>query len=601
MAQKIKFTDLSIKQLFQNFYLIPDYQREFIWGDKEVTQLLEDIYDEFSDSSDSEYFLGSIVVCTKKESHTVEVIDGQQRLITISLLLNNLRRLYKKAGESYNIIENLLFSETITASGATISSSMVDILYEGKEVLYDLYKEEDDTKIDPKIVEGYPGKTIFDAHKNIVFFLDYNFNIKEKLPALKKFVGYFLNKVKIIQIETPGIGNALKIFETINERGISLDQVDLLKNLLFRQIDRKAFLKLNKEWNKFKKLIGGEKKKEKPLRFLRYFIMANYPIEKNKKGDRIVREDDIYQWFVNHERQCNYKTDSLGFVRKVHENAGFYINLLRNRYYTQANSNLENIFRLVGSGFKQHFILFLSGKHLEEELFSHLLRQLETLLFYYNITKEPPRDIEKRFASWAEEIRLIKNKKDLNDFISSRIKGDIANRTKPYETNFMNLRVTSMQKYKLRYVLSKIAQYVDTQRLGDTLDISISNYLKRSIHIEHILPQNPTTELLSEFSDGNKTEYNEYMQKLGNLTLLERPINTSIRRDFFSKKCKEYSKSIFYLTKSIVNLDSVGKDTSINRINEDLASFSSWDKKAIDERHRILFNLSQKIWKIELL
>jgi len=333
MSKKIQFTDLAIQKLFQDFYLIPDYQREYVWEEKEVAQLLNDIYDEFIINPDSEYFLGSIVVCKSKESHKFEVIDGQQRLITLSLVLNNIRRLYKNARESYSTIEKLLFSETITDLGETFSSNIIDIQYEGKDVLYDLYKADNDDEIHPKMVEGLPGKTIFDAHKNIFFFFDDNFNASERIPNLKRFLGYFLNKVKLIQIETPEIGKALKIFETINERGISLDQVDLLKNLLFIQIDRNDFPKLKKEWEKFKSSILGKKEKEKPLRFLRYFIMANYEVLKDKKSSQIVREDDIYPWFIDNEKRCNYKSDPFGFVRKIEENAAFYMNLIKNRYY----------------------------------------------------------------------------------------------------------------------------------------------------------------------------------------------------------------------------------------------------------------------------
>jgi uncharacterized protein with ParB-like and HNH nuclease domain len=601
MSKKIEFTDLAIQKLFQNFYVIPDYQREYVWAEKEVLQLLNDIYEEFSDNPDSEYFLGSIVVCKSSESHKFEVIDGQQRLITLSLVLNNLRRIYKATNENYTSIEKLLFSETITEAGDTINSNIVDILYEGKEVLYDLYKADIDADIDPKMVEGLPGKTIFDAHKHISFFIDGNFKFKDRIPTIKKFLGYFLNKVKLIQIETPEIGNALKIFETINERGLSLDQVDLLKNLLFRQISRKDFQKLKKDWEKFKKSIVGGKEKEKPLRFLRYFIVANYQSSKDKNRDPIVREDDIYHWFVQNEKLCNYKSDSFGFVRKIQENASFYIDLLKNRYNGQSNYNLENIFRLVGSAFKQHFILLLSAKNLKRELFDHFLLQLETLLFYYNITKEPPRDLEKRFAMWAEEIRKVRKKNELNDFIESRMKPDVENRTRNFDSNFLELNANSMQKYKLKYILGKIALYVDNQRIGDTQSISIANYVKRSIHIEHILPENPEKELLNSFSNGDKNLYNEYMLKLGNLTLLERPINTSIKRNFYATKCIEYSKSIFYLTKSLTNLENVGKNTSINRINLELKCFKNWDREAINERHKMLLNLANKIWKIEVL
>ncbi|HHT9160170.1 MAG TPA: DUF262 domain-containing protein [Candidatus Brocadiaceae bacterium] len=601
MSKKITFNDLEIQKLFQNFYIIPAYQREYIWQEKEVIQLLEDVHDAFSDNPEAEYFLGSLVVCKSTEGVKLEVIDGQQRLITLSLVLNNIKRQYKKNKTDCSSIEKLLYSATITETGETVHSNIIEIQYEGKEVLYDLYKTDDDETINPKMIEGLPGKTIFDAHRHISSFFENNFSPEDSFARIKKFLGYLLNKVKVIQIETPEIGNALKIFETINERGISLDQVDLLKNLLFIQIERKQFAKLAKEWDKFKKSVVGQKVSEKPLRFLRYFIMANYDVAKDQKGEResVVREDDIYEWFVKNEAKCNYKSNASSFVRKLHENADFYINLLRNRYHSDNNINLENQSKLLGNAFRQHLLILLSANALKKAWFNHLVGQLENVLFFYNITKEPPRDIEKRFASWTSEIRNIKSIVNLNDFIQNRLLSELDARMRSFESNFITMDTSSMQKYKLKYILAKLTDFIENLRVGEQKESSIVQYLKSSIQIEHILPDNPLQELIDVFSNGDKKEYDIYKNKIGNLTLLERPINESIQRDFFDKKKPEYSKSKFCLTRSISNIETVGSDTSINRANELLQSFDVWDKNSIDARSKMLLNISKLIWKVE--
>lgn len=599
MSKKIAFNDLEIQKLFQNFYIIPAYQREYVWQEKEVIQLLEDVLDAFSDNPEAEYFLGSLVVCKSTEGVKLEVIDGQQRLITLSLVLNNIKRQYEKNNTDCSSIEKLLYSATIIETGETVHSNIVDIQYEGKEALYDLYNTDDDETINPKMIEGLPGKTIFDAHKHISSFFDTNFSTEEDFKQIKKFLGYLLNKVKVIQIETPEIGNALKIFETINERGISLDQVDLLKNLLFIQIERKQFLKLAKEWDKFKKSVVGQKVSEKPLRFLRYFIMANYDVAKDQKGESVVREDDIYEWFVKNEAKCNYKSNASSFVRKLHENADFYINLLRNRYHSDNNINLENLSKLLGNAFRQHLLILLSANALKKDWFNHLVGQLESVLFFYNITKEPPRDIEKRFASWTSEIRNIKSIVNLNDFIQNRLINELDTRMRSFESNFITMNTSSMQKYKLKYILAKLTDFIENLRVGEPKESSIAQYLKSSIQIEHILPDNPLQELIEVFSKGNKKEYDIYKNKIGNLTLLERPINESIQRDFFDKKKIEYLKSKYYLTRSISAKEEVGNNTSIDRTNEILRSFAIWDKQAIDERSQMLLNIAKLIWKVE--
>lgn len=123
--------------------------------------------------------------------------------------------------------------------------------------------------------------------------------------------------------------------------------------------------------------------------------------------------------------------------------------------------------------------------------------------------------------------------------------------------------------------------------------------MKSSIHIEHILPETPTKELIDDFSGGDTREYENYKNKIGNRTLLERPINTSIKRDFYSKKLSEYSKSKFYLTRSIKNIEVVGINTSVNRVNKLLKSYDVWNKESIDDRSQMLLNITKRTWVIE--
>ena len=370
IMNKIIFDDVEIQKLLQSFYIIPDYQREYVWEEKQVRQLLNDIYDQFSSNSDGEYFLGTIVTCKHEDTNKYEVIDGQQRLITLSLMLNSFRRLLKNHKQQVNHIEKLLNSVTSNPKGEAITSSILDIQYEGKEVLYDLYKLDLNEDIQFSLIEGKPGKTIHDAHETIEEFFRVQFTGLEQVSQLKHFSGYILNNLKIIKIETPTLSTALKIFETINERGIGLDGVDLLKNLLFMQIKRDDFEKLKIDWNKFKKSIQGGKIKERPLRFLRYFIMANYSVEPDEKGSKIVREDNVYDWFAQSEQKCNYKNNSFLFVRKIQENASFYIDLMNNKFHGDRSLYLENISFLVGQASKQHYILLLSAMNLKQEQFS---------------------------------------------------------------------------------------------------------------------------------------------------------------------------------------------------------------------------------------
>ena len=95
--------------------------------------------------------------------------------------------------------------------------------------------------------------------------------------------------------------------------------------------------------------------------------------------------------------------------------------------------------------------------------------------------------------------------------------------------------------------------------------------------------------------------YDDCKNRLGNLTLLEKPINIIAGNDFFEMKVPEYNKSKNYLTSSLTGLTKVGADTSINRINEKLREFDSWSLLSIENRQSMLIELIGGVWQVELL
>ena len=149
----------------------------------------------------------------------------------------------------------------------------------------------------------------------------------------------------------------------------------------------------------------------------------------------------------------------------------------------------------------------------------------------------------------------------------------------------------------LKYIIAKLTQYVDQQALGTSAERGLGEYMMKGIEIEHILPQTPKPELLQVLGE----DYEEYMIKLGNLTLLERPMNVVAGNNFFEDKSKIYRTSKFYLTKTIAQKDTVGIDSSVNRINKLLKSFAKLGIDEIVERQKMLLGLAKRIWKIESL
>ena len=595
MAEKnniqIQFDYLDLEKCFKNFYVVPDYQREYVWEERQVNQLLSDVFDEFDNNHNKEYFIGSTVVF-KDNNGSYELIDGQQRTTTLFLIICALKSVYKEWNLDTDTLDRMIKDKTVNALGDSIDKYKLELQYKDSSNILNIISSLFDR---PENLKG-SAERLFNAYENIIAFLNQNFR-KDKPEQLKKFFVYLYRKLKFIQIETPEINDALKIFETINERGIGLNPMDLLKNLIFRQVDRNEFTKLNTKWQQLVSILT--KNNEKPLRFLRYFIMANYNVN-SPKGDEILREDEIYNWITKPENtiQCNYEKEPFDFVDLLIENAEIYVKFFKGEDQIGQNIFLNNIRKLGGGSFRQHLILLLAGRKLSKPLFDHFAKQIETLIFFYFITREPTKEFERNFSKWAKDLITIKTADELDQFIKDKIEPEVDEKKNSYKSSFLDLNQNSVQQYRMRYILAKIAQYIDQQRLGSYIPQTLDNYITTGIEVEHILPFTPENGLREKIGE----EYDEVKIKLGNLTLLEKSINASIgNNDFYNHKVGEYSKSAIYMTKSISLLENVGTNTAITRINQRLKSFTDWNSSTITERQELLFDLSKSIWEVDYI
>lgn len=605
---KIDNHKYSIEEAFREcFYSVPDYQREYIWTEKEVHQLLEDINDEIDTSSKIEYFIGTILVSPGETNNHYEVIDGQQRLTTLFLLLCVLRYLFRDDPQEA-VISGLISTSYTDKTGEIKTSLKLEPRYENAGEIFKKIVEIND--VPDKVRNAIQAvniptfgslENLINAYGIIYRYLNDNYEGKENL---KKYWGYLSNNVIFIQISAD-ISSTLKIFETINERGVGLNPMDLLKNLLFTHVKSTEFSKLKDEWKKITKPL--EEQKEKPLRFLRYFLMANYKVE-NKRSDSTVREDEIYEWFSNKQNAaiCNYVKQPFDFVRKVISNVEQFLAFGMGKGNDgKDNLNMDNLRKLCGGGFSLHNVLLLSASALSKPLFDHFVKQLESFLFFYIFTKSPTKELERNFSIWADDLReiatvpeLLQKKRELNKFLINRFEKSMEMKKNELEDALRRYTLDSMQFYRTRYLLSKISQYVDMAYKGIKIPGSLEEYM--SLEVEHILPDTPNNDLRKKFFDNNEgKEYDLYKIKLGNLTLLEKPINIVASNNYFQLKIQEYKKCKNYLTSSIAGLVNVGVNTSITRINEKLKSFECWDASAIDSRQEMLIKLIFEIWKIE--
>jgi uncharacterized protein with ParB-like and HNH nuclease domain len=588
---RIDSSDLTLAEIFKDFYSVPDFQREYVWKETNVEKLLQDIYDEFYDennklSQDGEYFIGSIV--TYKDGDGVfQLIDGQQRLTTSYLILC--------------VIRDLLL-ELRTEPPATIIGQISSVSMNpktGEDIFrYRLALQYDDSQDILEIIAGKPGsvgeikpttssvENIVDAYKTIKEFLQANFDSDPS--KIKSFAAALTLRVKLIRIVTPNLSSALKLFETINDRGVGLNSMDLLKNLLFMRTTKDEYSKLKTQWKELIDTLDNNCK-EKPLRFLRYYILSTHEMPANK---REVREDEIYKWFSENQDKTNILTEPVKFVNVLISYAKAYANFVSGKN-TQGNENrfLQNIARLSNQA-RQHFILLLAAQGLDEILFDKLTQKIENLFFCYLITREPTKNFERIFARWSTELRKVKSEADLDAFIRTYFDAELSKRRKDFDFALRELTTARIQQYRIRYILARMNQFIDEQALSR--EIPLKQYY-HSVEIEHILAQNPDNETRKSFD--KPEDYDSWKIRLGNLALLEKSINGSISNSSYDNKKAGYKSSQFYMTQSLVEQIQVGVNTKINRATKDLTPFHCWTSESIQKRQEMLIQLAHQVWE----
>ena len=578
----IKYNDHSISSAFKDHYVVPDYQREYVWNDEQVEQLLFDLLDAYNTDNKKAYFLGTIV--TYDSGSQFELIDGQQRLTTFFVLLCAIKRIYMNHGEPTSVIDNLVYSPTMNSDGDVINLYHLQLQYEDAGNCLELIEKGEGR---PKYLTQ-SGERLFDAFKTIQDFLNERFS---DIASLKKFVVFLLNKTSFIRIETYDIADALKIFETINQRGKGLDPMDLLKNMIFRQVDRSKFKELNMNWKSITRSL--EKIEEKPLRFLRYFIMANYDTSGEKDG--ILREDQIYTWLTNNNKQCHYEEAPFQFVQKMAQNVDLYVKCRVPDDTQEGNVHLKNISLLAGKSYKLHLMLMLAASNMNADALAKFKAVLESVVYYTVINKIATNITERTFALWCKDVRNIVTCEDLDGFVNSTIIPTVNDWKMNNKSNFLRLGLNSMQQYRIKFILGKITAYVDALRLGKTAVEDLTVYTQTAVEIEHIMPQTCTDKARYNLDE---EEFAVYIHRLGNLTLLENSINKSIHNDNYASKSIAYKQSKFYITSSLSALVNQGQDTAINRTNLLLSAWPDWNKQAIEERQEMLYRLSEMIWEI---
>lgn len=537
---------------------IPIYQRKYSWTLKECDQLWNDIVETGTNNNISSHFLGSFVYIQRglyqaSSLPQVLVIDGQQRLTTISLLLYIL-------GDS---IEN-----SIKVNGEEITKRKIDNYYlinyeESNELRYKLILNKTDKDTYINLIEGreLPRNSSDRIIENYEFFKDKINKTGIDLSTIYKGI----SKLIVVDISLDRQkDNPQLIFESLNSTGLELTQADLIRNFILMGLEAQLQQDLyNNYWSKMENSFGQTAYIQRFDRFIRDYLTL--------KRSQIPNVDEVYQDFKRHADE-NIFPNIENLLKDVYKYSKYYVSMaLEKEEDKELREQFENINKLkVDVAYP--LLLELYDDYKEETItkneFIEILKLIESYVFRRAICGIPTNSLNKTFATLNKEIDKGKYLESLK---SALINKDSYRRF-PSDFEFMD-EFIKKDIYNFRprnYLLSKFENHDRPKE-----KVKIDEYT-----IEHVMPQNKnlSKEWQNELGDNWKTIQERYLHTIGNLTL------TGYNPELSDRPLKEKR-----------DIKGGFRDSPI-RLNNYLAKLEHWNEEEIINRAKILVREATKIW-----
>ena len=539
---KYEVVSLTVEELLapkQRLFEVPQFQRVFSWGTDEVGQLISDLFSESSES-DLPYFLGSIVVARKEgaaQAETEVILDGQQRLTTISLLI---AALIHRLPEAPDISEYKSYILT--------RKSVLDARRETKLTLQQQDKKEFAALIQSpqsSVEKQYRESKIAAALRCIFEQIEI---YKDRLPY-DEMLQRLLHSVELVHIFAPTEQDAFRLFETLNDRGLALSAADLIKNKLFSRcgsIDD-AF----EAWNEMLASLGDED----IVDFLRYRWMAS---------EGFARSRGLYKIY---QRSIDTLSadDATYFALQLSDEAAKYAPIARPDlndplWGKQVAEIMERINTYRARSCRS--VLLACSIH-KPDWMPKVAEICESITVRYSIVGESnTNNLERIYANICTQIR--NKSSSLNDVFGAQVLSQI-----PTDEGFKE----KLQRMEIRTrvpawrtILYKI---YEEQGTGETVIRGTDK-----VHIEHVLPQKASVKALKECGFATRDEATNYISRLGNLTLLASGKNVKASNKPFSEKKALYGESEIPMTRDLISNQQWSADV-INRRSAELASIAA--------------------------
>lgn len=608
----------NIDRVFSNItYHIDFYQRDYKWTSEPVQRLLDDVffmfnqeYEKYSSLKPSTetvmakyswYYLNTYVTNTVEGK--VYVVDGQQRLTTLTILLI---KLYNKAKEHKcdNDFIDWINSKITGFSGGKRSYWMNH--EKSTEVLKDLFESEKDLK-DIDTSTSITSVNLVGNYAIVSKYIDEELKDKHRFET---FVYFFLYRLVLINLSVEQTEVPM-VFEVINDRGVRLKPYEILKGKLLGQIDKLELEKYNYNhlWESRVKQINDFKEDEIDT-FFRYYLKAKYS-NSRKEGTLFDGEyhREMFTNKMNEVLKLNHNSTQVkNFLDTTFSYySSLYLKIL-DAYKTQ-NQLYPSVFINKLNEMDGQFLLVLSACRLNDpeedkkiEKVAYEIDRLFTLLQLQN--SYDSNAFYELLYSISEEIRDGKLE-DIRSVFEKHLFNELEKRRNSEVSEglqyafFRNTGINLNMRFK-RYYFARIEQFFSenlNQGMKHPIDDLVSKTgAKTGFHIEHILSHNEENKA---FFNNDDDLFEQERNRLGGILLLKGRDNISSNNEPYKDKLKTYASTLYWneTLREDTYKSKLDMNDLKNKFGLDLKPMIKFGKDELENRQRLLFAISQNIWK----
>jgi len=548
-------------------YVVPAHQREYSWTVDEIDRMFADVEQAISEKND-EYFLG-LMVFKPEDRDSLIILDGQQRLATATIILAAIREWLRSRG--FQTDADQLQGDFIAKRklGGTTTDPRI-VLNRLNNSTFERYVigevPDEEIEADLKTLKKHDlNRKLLEAvmHCRTKVRNIANSVKKDQAPqTLFSFTQYLEESVKVVRLVVPNEANAYTVFETLNDRGLDLTALDLVKNYMFGKAEGKSSLPgLQTQWLQMMSNLSNVRADD--------FLKAWW----TSRHGRIQTSQLFNQFRESVRLASDVSKVANDMLRASEQYAALEVvdDPLWVEYSDKARGHLRAL-KVFGGAQTHPVILAALAKWNKNEI-ERLLRFLEVLIVRYQLIGGGRTGrLEIGCANLAEAIYSgsSTNTKKSISFISDLLPSD-----REFKTKFETAEEKGASKTKLLFSLleSQARSTFNKSQLGSELEP------KLSLTVEHILPKNPGTDW-NEIIKLYPSFCEEYTYRLGNICLLT-GINRRIGNVRFEEKKKAYAKSELVLTKEISKVE-------------------KWTPQVVEDRQKILAKLAVALWRYSL-